>query len=79
MPLEKAEIGALVAAGWRPPTPITMKAADGTTDIYGLMFLPSRFDSTRKYPIINNAYPGPQSGARAAGPSPPPAAIASAG
>lgn len=62
MPLEKAEIGPLLAAGWKPPIPITVKAADGKTDLYGLMFRPTNFDSTKKYPIINNAYPGPQSG-----------------
>jgi dipeptidyl aminopeptidase/acylaminoacyl peptidase len=39
-----------------------MKARDGTTDIYGLMFTPSTLDSTKKYPIINHIYPGPQSG-----------------
>ena len=39
-----------------------MKARDGKTDIYGLMFTPSNLDSTKKYPIINYIYPGPQSG-----------------
>jgi dipeptidyl-peptidase-4 len=62
MPLEKADIGPLVAAGWKPPIPITVKAADGKTDLYGLLFRPTNFDSTKKYPIINHAYPGPQSG-----------------
>ncbi|HEY6953470.1 MAG TPA: DPP IV N-terminal domain-containing protein [Bacteroidota bacterium] len=60
MPLEKADISKLLATGWKPPIPITMKGRDGTTDIYGLMYLPTDFDSTKKYPIINNAYPGPQ-------------------
>jgi len=62
MPLEKADISKLVATGWKPPTPITMKAADGKTDIYGLLFRPTNFDPSKKYPIVNNAYPGPQSG-----------------
>jgi dipeptidyl aminopeptidase/acylaminoacyl peptidase len=62
MPLEKAEISKLIASGWKPPIPITMKGRDGKTDIYGLMFRPTNFDSTKKYPIINHAYPGPQSG-----------------
>ena len=62
MPLEKADIGPLVAAGWKPPIPVTVKAADGKTDLYGLLFRPTNFDSTKKYPIINHAYPGPQSG-----------------
>jgi dipeptidyl aminopeptidase/acylaminoacyl peptidase len=62
MPLEKADITKLVAAGWKPPTPFTVKARDGKTDLYGLMFRPTSFDAAKKYPIINYAYPGPQSG-----------------
>jgi dipeptidyl aminopeptidase/acylaminoacyl peptidase len=60
--LEKADISRLVASGWRAPVPIRMKARDGATDIYGLMYLPTTLDTTRKYPIINHIYPGPQSG-----------------
>ena len=62
MPLEKADISKLLAIGWKPPLPIKMKGRDGKTDIYGLMFRPTSFDSTKKYPIVNNAYPGPQTG-----------------
>jgi len=62
MPLEKTDISKLLATGWKPPIPITMKGRDGTTDIYGLMFRPTNFDPSKKYPIINNPYPGPQSG-----------------
>ena len=60
--LERADISRLAASGWKPPTPVRMKARDGTTDIYGLMFTPTQLDSTKKYPIINYIYPGPQSG-----------------
>ena len=60
--LERADISRLVAGGWHPPTPFHVKARDGKTDIYGLMFTPSKLDSTRKYPIVNYIYPGPQSG-----------------
>lgn len=60
--LEKADISRLTAAGWRPPTPITVKARDGETDLYGLMFKPSTLDVNRKYPIVNQIYPGPQTG-----------------
>jgi dipeptidyl-peptidase-4 len=60
--LEKTDISKLVAAGWKPPIPIRMTAHDGKTDIYGLMFVPTHLDSNRKYPIINNIYPGPQTG-----------------
>jgi dipeptidyl aminopeptidase/acylaminoacyl peptidase len=62
LPLEKADISQLVATGWKPPIPIKVKAADGKTDLYGMMFRPTNFDPQKKYPIINNAYPGPQSG-----------------
>ncbi len=60
--LERADVSRLLATGWKPPLQITMKGRDGTTDIYGLLFRPSNFDSTRTYPIINQIYPGPQSG-----------------
>ena len=62
LPLEKMDISRLVASGWKPPIPIKVKAADGKTDLYGMMFRPTNFDPSKKYPIINNAYPGPQSG-----------------
>jgi len=62
MPLEKADISKLLATGWKPPMQIKMMAADGKTEIYGMLFRPTNFDPSRKYPIINNAYPGPQSG-----------------
>ncbi len=62
MPLEKADISKLLATGWKPPVPIKVTANDGKTELYGLMFQPTRIDSTRKYPIINNVYPGPQTG-----------------
>ena len=62
MPLEKADISKLLAMGWKPPTPIKMTAHDGKTDIYGLMFVPTHLDPNAKYPIVNNIYPGPQTG-----------------
>jgi dipeptidyl-peptidase 4 len=62
MPLEKADISRLVATGWKPPIPIRMTAHDGKTAIYGLMFVPTKMSPGTKYPIINNVYPGPQSG-----------------
>ena len=62
LPLEKADISRLVAAGWTPPIPFTVKARDGKTDLYGLLYRPTNFDSTKKYPIVNQIYPGPQTG-----------------
>lgn len=46
--------------GWHPPVLVNVKAADNTTDLYGLMYLPTKLDKTKKYPIISNVYPGPQ-------------------
>ena len=60
--LERSDISRLTATGWHAPTSVRMKARDGKTDIYGLMFTPSNLDSTKKYPIVNYIYPGPQSG-----------------
>ncbi len=60
--LEKTDISRLLATGWKPPLPFTVKARDGVTDLYGLMFRPTSFDPGKRYPIINNIYPGPQSG-----------------
>jgi len=60
--LEKASVSRLVAAGWKPPTPITVKSRDGKWDLYGLMFTPTNLDKAKKYPVINYIYPGPQGG-----------------
>ena len=60
--LEKADISRLVATGWQPPTPIVVKARDGATDLYGLMYKPTNLDTSRTYPIVNHVYPGPQTG-----------------
>ena len=57
--LERADASRLLAMGWQPPTPITVKARDGETDLYGLMFLPTRMEPGRRYPIVNYIYPGP--------------------
>lgn len=60
--LETADISRLTATGWKPPMPITVKARDGKTDLYGLMYVPINLDRSKKYPIINHIYPGPQTG-----------------
>jgi dipeptidyl aminopeptidase/acylaminoacyl peptidase len=62
MTVEEADIEQLTDTGWRKPIPFSVKARDGETDIYGIMMLPSNFDETKSYPIINAIYPGPQSG-----------------
>ena len=60
--LEEANVAQLVATGWTPPEPFTVKARDGETDLHGVMYRPSDFDPSRRYPIINHIYPGPQAG-----------------
>ncbi len=62
LPLEQADVSRLLATGWRWPERFTAKAADGVTEVYGVIFKPAGFDSTRKYPVIEEIYPGPQTG-----------------
>jgi dipeptidyl-peptidase-4 len=62
MAVDSLDVSRLLASGWKAPIQITVKARDGKTDLYGLMYLPTRFDSTKKYPIVNSIYPGPQTG-----------------
>ena len=58
--LEKADLSQLFAAGYKFPERFTVKAADGVTDLYGAIYKPFDFDSTKVYPIIEYVYPGPQ-------------------
>jgi dipeptidyl aminopeptidase/acylaminoacyl peptidase len=60
--VEKADISRLQAAGWKPVTPFSVKAHDGKTEIYGLMFTPTNLDPNKKYPVVDGIYPGPQGG-----------------
>jgi dipeptidyl-peptidase 4 len=60
MELEEADLSALKAAGWKYAETFETLAADGVTRIFGNMWKPFDFDSTKKYPIIAHVYPGPQ-------------------
>lgn len=60
--MERTGVTRLAAAGWKAPMPVTVKARDGQTDIYGVMYVPTNLDPKKKYPIINHIYPGPQGG-----------------
>jgi dipeptidyl aminopeptidase/acylaminoacyl peptidase len=62
MTLEQADVTRLTAAGWQPPMSFAVKARDGSTDIYGLLYKATNLDPSKKYPIINHIYPGPQTG-----------------
>jgi dipeptidyl aminopeptidase/acylaminoacyl peptidase len=57
--LERADVSALKAIGWRPGEVFRAKARDGITDITGVIWKPSNFDSTKSYPVIDHIYPGP--------------------
>lgn len=58
--LEKTDVSALLKTGWKFPQPFEGKATDNTTDLYGLIWHPSNFDSSKKYPVIEYVYTGPQ-------------------
>lgn len=60
MELEESDFSQLFAAGYQFPEPFKVKAQDGVTDLYGVMYKPFNFDSTKTYPIIDYVYPGPQ-------------------
>ena len=58
--LQQADVTELMKTGWKSPEQFQGKAGDGTTDLYGLIWRPSNFDSSKKYPIIEQVYTGPQ-------------------
>ena len=58
--LEKADLSSLFAVGYKFPETFTVKADDGVTDLYGVLYKPFNFDSSKNYPIAAFVYPGPQ-------------------
>lgn len=60
MNLETADLSQLFASGYKFPEPFKVKADDGITDIYGVMYKPFDMDSTKRYPLLEYVYPGPQ-------------------
>jgi len=58
--LETSDAGDLLKTGWKLPEPFQGKSADGSADIYGLIWRPSNFDPAKRYPIIEQVYTGPQ-------------------
>ena len=60
MTIQESDFSNLKAAGYKFPELFKVKAADGVTDLYGVMYKPYDFDSTKVYPIIDYVYPGPQ-------------------
>lgn len=59
MNLEEGDIKNITGMGWNPPEKFCVKALDGITDLYGLIFKPTNFNSSLKYPVVESVYPGP--------------------
>lgn len=60
MDLEATDLSKLMETGYQFPEPYTVKADDGITDLYGVMYRPFNFDSAKNYPVLVYVYPGPQ-------------------
>ena len=58
--LEEADISELNATGWQPPEVFAAKGRDGKTDIWGIIVRPKHLDPTKKYPVLESIYNGPQ-------------------
>ncbi len=58
--LERVDISALLAAGWRAPEVFMTMGRDGKTDIWGVIYRPTNFDPAKKYTVIELIYAGPQ-------------------
>jgi dipeptidyl-peptidase 4 len=58
--LEMTDVSQLMEAGFKYPETFKVKADDGVTDLYGVIYKPFDFDASRKYPVIEYVYPGPQ-------------------
>ncbi len=58
--LESADITQLKKIGWQPPLRFVAKGRDGKTDIYGIIHRPMNLDPTKKYPVLEDIYAGPQ-------------------
>lgn len=59
MQLDKADISTLLANGWKAPEVFSAKGRDGKTDMWGVIYRPSNFDPSKKYPVIEYIYSGP--------------------
>jgi len=60
MVVERADMHDLIKSGWVGPEPFVAKGRDGKTDIWGIICRPRNLDPSKKYPVIENVYPGPQ-------------------
>ena len=58
--LERGDTKELAAAGWKTPEVFVAKGRDGKTDIWGVIFRPTNFSASKKYPVVESIYAGPQ-------------------
>ncbi|WP_448548766.1 prolyl oligopeptidase family serine peptidase [Thalassotalea fusca] len=57
--LGQADVSELEALGWQPPEPFSVLANDGQTSLHGLIYKPTNFDPSKKYPVVDDTYTGP--------------------
>jgi dipeptidyl-peptidase-4 len=63
--LQKSDTDKFDRLGLKRAELFTFKAADGMTDLYGMLNFPSNFDPAKKYPLLVTVYAGPETnGAR---------------
>lgn len=60
MQVQTADLSQLLAAGWEAPEPFHATGRDGKTEIWGVLYKPEKLDPTRKYPVVEDIYAGPQ-------------------
>jgi dipeptidyl aminopeptidase/acylaminoacyl peptidase len=58
--VERGDASELAKTGWQAPEVFTAKGRDGKTDIWGVIIRPTNFDPSKRYPVIENIYAGPQ-------------------
>ena len=57
--LTTADVSDAQSKGWQSPEIFQLTAKDKKTTIYGALWKPTNFDSTKSYPIIDATYTGP--------------------
>lgn len=60
--LAKTNISKLKEIGWKPAINVKVRSSNDKWDLYGLMYTPTKLDTSKKYPVVNYIYPGPQGG-----------------
>jgi dipeptidyl aminopeptidase/acylaminoacyl peptidase len=58
--IQNADLSHLIAAGWQSPEPFHARGRDGKTEIWGVLYKPEKLDPSRKYPVVEDVYAGPQ-------------------